>query len=108
MHRRIMKAKKGEYVDHINHNPRDNRKSNLRLCTNSENNMNRYLQSNSKTGYKGVSWSIVGNCWRAYIKVRGQQLHLGYFDTKEQAALAYNEAALVHHGAFAILNEVRL
>jgi hypothetical protein len=106
MHRRICGVEYGQYVDHINYNTLDNRRPNLRVCTNSQNNMSRLLSSNSTSGYKGVSWSLVANRWRSYIKINGRQIHLGYCDTKEEGALLYNKAALKHFKEFAILNEV--
>ena len=106
LHRKLMQAKKHQYVDHINHNPLDNRRANLRLCTNSQNSMYRHRQSNNRSGYKGVSWSLVANRWRVYIKVNGKQIHLGYCDCKEMGALIYNAGALRHFGEFALLNEV--
>jgi hypothetical protein len=101
-----MKALPGQYVDHIDHDPLNNERHNLRICTNSENNMNRFLQSNNHSGYKGVSWSKVSSRWRAYIKARGKQIHLGLFDSKEAAARAYNAAVPTYHGEFGLLNEV--
>lgn len=96
-------------VDHIDGNPLNNKKSNLRGCTPSENQQNRNKQSNNSTGYKGVF--IMRNKGRKYIKaaisVKGKQYHLGVFKTKEDAARAYNEAALKYHGEFARLNEIK-
>lgn len=107
MHRRILKALPGQYVDHIDGDRLNNVPANLRICTNSQNMMNRGLQTNSRSGYKGVSWSLVSKRWRAYIKVNGKQIHLGLFATKEKAASAYNKAAIKYHDEFAVLNAIR-
>lgn len=54
LHRYLTGAKKGEVVDHINRDPTDNRKSNLRVCSQSTNCINRRIQTNNTTGYRGV------------------------------------------------------
>lgn len=77
LHRLIMDAPKGLEVDHINHNPLDNRKENLRVCTKSQNNIN-------KTNiYSGVT--KFRNKWRARIKINKKETHIGIFETKEEA-----------------------
>lgn len=108
MHRYIMDAKKGEQVDHINGNKLDNRRENLRIANASTNKANCGLRSNNKSGYKGV-YKASGKRnkqWTASIKVNYEKISLGYFFTPEEAALAYNEAAVKHFGEFAKLNEV--
>lgn len=112
MHRMIMNAKEKEHVDHINGNPLDNRKENLRVCTACQNLANQKLRKDSTTGYKGVCASKVKiNPWRAYVnkKIDGKskQHHLGFFKTKEEAALAYNEKAKELFGEFARLNIIK-
>lgn len=109
MHRQIMKAQKGDSIDHINRNPLDNRKSNLRFCTQSENERNKpkrnYKKATSK--YKGVRFKKGRNkCWECRVKFNGKELYLGSFYTEEECALRYNEFALEHYGEFAVLNEV--
>lgn len=106
MHRLILGAKEGDFVDHIDGNGLNNQKSNLRFCTKSENGMNRGAPTTNSSGFKGVSWAKSKNKWEAYISLKGIRKHLGRFTTKEEAALAYNEAALIHHGSFAHLNKV--
>ena len=101
MHRLIMNAKKGEQVDHINHNTIDNRKANLRLCSCSENLYNQGCKSSNTSGCKGVSWHKRDKKWQALIRVSGKRIHLGYFATKEDAYEAYCKAALELHGEFA-------
>lgn len=105
LHRAIMKAKKGEQVDHINGNTLDNRKENLRICTHAENIRNRNQRKNSNTKYKGVFKS--GKKWGASIGYENERYYLGVFKTQEEAAIAYNKAALKYHGEFALLNTVK-
>lgn len=103
MHRVIVGASRGQYVDHINNDTLDNRRCNLRICTNSQNHGNRPPQSGRVT--KGVHLtkrrSHLANPWHAYITVAGKRIHLGYFTTEREAQDAYNEAALFHFGEFA-------
>lgn len=102
MHTFIMRAVRGTIIDHLNGDTLDNRKENLRACTNSQNTKNRGKQKNNTSGYKGVfAW---GNRWRAKIQSDGVVIHLGAFDIKEDAARAYDREAFVKHGAFAKLN----
>lgn len=102
MHRLILDVPLGVQVDHINHNGLDNRRVNLRLATNGQNSANRVLGSDSRSGFKGVSWDA--GRWRARIKVDQQDRHLGRFDIPEAAARAYDRAAREHFGEFAWLN----
>jgi len=100
MHRLIMDAKPDEQVDHINHFTLDNRKSELRLCTQSQNQNNRRRQTNNKSGHKGVYFNNRNQTWRAQICVSGVQKYLGYFVTIEEAAAARATATLLYHGEF--------
>ncbi len=107
MHRVIMKAKEGEYVDHANHDTLDNRRrSNLRTCTNAQNQANRRKLSGCSSQFKGVYWSKHAGKWLARITTNYRMLHLGYFDDEVLAARSYNAAAIEHFGEFALLNEV--
>lgn len=91
--------------DHINGNVCDNRKSNLRECSKLENNRNVKLHRDNKIGYKGVSfWK---NKYIARICVNYKLIYIGSYNTKEEAAQAYNEKAIEHFGEFARLNNVR-
>ncbi len=100
------KTKKGEYTDHINGNKLDNRRENLRICTNAENMRNRPAPSSNTSGYKGVTWHKQRNRWAARIKVFYKSIHLGLFDSKKDAAKAYNMAAKKHFGKYAYLNKI--
>jgi len=108
MHREILNVNDGEYVDHINGNRLDNRRSNLRKCTIRQNNQNIGIKSTNTSGYKGVSWKKDKNKWKAYITLNNKQKHLGYFEKIEDAAIAYNNAAKMYFNEFARLNNVVL
>lgn len=104
MHRLL--CRDGDVVDHINRNPLDNRLCNLRPATRSENAINRPKTARCKTGYKGVFLSKSGT-YSAAIRVNYTLYHLGTFITKEEAAEAYNKAALKYFGPFAYLNNIQ-
>ncbi len=91
-------------IDHINHDPLDNRIANLRACTDSENICNRRKPSTNTSGFKGVFWDTQAKSWRAAIEKSGKKYHLGLFATREEGATAYDLAAPKYHGEFACLN----
>lgn len=95
-----------EQVDHINRNPSDNRRSNLRVCNHSQNMFNRGRNRNNTTGYKGVYRNSAGarRPWQARITENGKLQYLGSYDTPEEAARAYDRAARRLAGEFAQLN----
>lgn len=105
MHREIMNATSGMEVDHRDRRRINNQRSNLRVCTTSQNGCNKF-QSNNTSGFKGVAWHKKDKKWRAYIKLNRRQIHLGLFNDKIEAAKVYNAAAMEHHGEFAILNQI--
>lgn len=92
-----------EYVDHINPDgPRsDNRICNLRPATQSENSHNKLGSIKTTTGFKGVNFHKREKKWRATIKKNRKQHHLGYFNTPEDAAAAYQIAASKFYGQHA-------
>jgi len=90
-------------IDHINGDKSDNRISNLRDSTNSENQMNTVRRSNNKSGYKGVSWHKCTGKWAAQIGINGKINHLGLFTDKEEAYKAYCGASKKVHGEFSSL-----
>jgi hypothetical protein len=106
MHRFILNAPKGLFVDHINHNGLDNRRSNLRLCTRAENNRNRRpnIQPNQWSKYKGVSFDKKREVFRAFIYRNKKQYYLGSFKNDTDAAKAYDKKARELFGEFAYLN----
>lgn len=83
-------------IDHINHNRADNRWVNLRDVTHRQNHMNRPMSKANKSGHVGVRWDKSRNKWKASIKLEDRKLHLGRFDTKEEAIEARKEAERVH------------
>ena len=86
------------YIDHVNGVPSDNRLSNLRLCTQSENNFNTKLKINNTTGFKGVTKN--GNSFLASARRDGNWHNLGTYKTPEEASIAYQNFAKVAHGVF--------
>jgi len=106
MHQIIMRAPPGVSPDHKNGNKLDNRRSNLRLANGTQNMANRDLQSNNTTGYKGVVRHRGKFRARIGDGLRKGGRHLGIFLTVEEAALAYNTAAVEMYGEFACLNSV--
>ena len=91
-------------IDHINNVKDDNRIVNLREATGFQNQANQKPQVGKTSKYKGVCWSKQCCKWRAYIKVNYKTIHLGYYHNEEDAALAYNKAALEIFGEFAKIN----
>jgi hypothetical protein len=92
-----------DQIDHINHDPADNRWVNLRAATYTQN------QQNSRSMKHGVRYKGVhqdGERWVAYITINKKRRHLGQFGSAEDAALAYNEAAMLAFGEFAHLNTI--
>ena len=89
------------HVDHINQNKLDNRISNLRLATHSQNMRNTPKRSCNSSGIKGVHWRKDIGKWGANIRVSGQLRHLGFFASKEEAATVRAKAAKKYHGELA-------
>lgn len=103
LHRLIMNAPKGKYVDHLDGNGLNNVVSNLRLCTNSENGSYSKKRTSNTSGYKGVYFSRNKNLWVAQIRINYKK-KTSYHKTKEDAARAYDALAKVYFKEFAILN----
>jgi hypothetical protein len=105
LHRFIMNAT-ADYpdIDHANLDGLDNRRCNLRFCTNGQNQQNRRGMSKNPAGFKGVTYRRHRNKYQARIRIEGQLKHLGNFSTAEAAAMVYDKAAAEHHGKFARTN----
>jgi hypothetical protein len=106
MHRFIMKPDKGMVIDHLDGNPLNNQKNNLRICTHSENMRNCKISINNTSGFKGVSFVKKNNTYKSAIKLNKKTIYLGYYIDPIDAARAYNEAAVKYHGEFANLNKI--
>lgn len=103
MHRIIVDAPAGMVVDHINHDALDNRRANLRVCTQSQN-LGNQIRKLGSSKYKGVSWHKAAQKWHARIQKNDAHVSLGLFDSETDAARAYDSAAREHFGEFALCN----
>jgi hypothetical protein len=106
MHREILNAPRGITVDHIDRNPLNNQRSNLRLATGTQNSCNRAMTKSNTTGFKGVNFRKKHASYQAQIAYKGKKIHLGSFASVADAAAAYNKAAAELHGEFAYLNPI--
>lgn len=104
MHRVLLDAPREAEVDHINGNPLDNRRANLRLCSRQQNSRNRHSRFGASP-YVGVARER--KKWFAYINCDGVRTRLGVFHSEAEAALAYNKAAIKLFGEFANLNVIK-
>jgi hypothetical protein len=113
IHRMILNAPKDALVDHKDRDKLNNRKANLRLCDNAFNQANtdkrEFIKGKpTSSKYKGVHWRKDMDKWIARLSYMNKRIHLGSFDSEEEAALAYNEKALEVWGEYANLNKVVL
>lgn len=108
MHRVILKTPARMLSDHIDHNGLNNQKNNLRVVTNSQNQMNRKSNKCTSSKFKGVSWHNRDKIWRAQIKINGKYSYIGTFKSEVGAAKAYNARAIELFGEFAHLNKIPL
>lgn len=106
LHRFIMNPGKGLHVDHINGDKLDCRRSNMRVCTQTENNRNTSAQRNSTSKYRGVCWDNGRKMWLAQIKTGGKNKYLGHFENEKDAAIAYNEYSRCVFGEFSSSNNI--
>ncbi len=105
LHRLIMNAQPGEIIDHINGDGLDNRRSNLRRCTLSQNSINCARRGGLASRFRGVH-HLPPASWQARIQANRLVINLGTYSSEEDAARAYNRAAIERHGEFARLNDV--
>lgn len=101
LHRVVMNASGGQLVDHIDGNKLNNKKSNLRICSNAQNLHNRGANKNNSSGKKGVYADKRSGKWIAQIGVGNKRIHVGTFSDVNEAAAAYKEAAIRLHKDFA-------
>jgi len=104
MHRWLMNAPGEKLVDHRDHNGLNNRRSNLRLATPTENAQNRRVKRTSRLQLKGVNYRPKGGVFEASLRDNGKRIYLGRFKKADDAASAYDEKAKEVHGEFACLN----
>jgi hypothetical protein len=88
------------FIDHINHIRDDNRWTNLRDATLSQNQANRVNQKNNTSGYKGVSWNKQCKKWKAQISYMYKDIHIGLYTTPQEAAEAYKKKSIELFGKF--------
>lgn len=105
LHRFLVGAPKGFCVDHVNFNKMDNRRCNLRICRQVDNSRYQRSTKGAPFGLKGVRLRKDTGRWRARIMVNRREISLGCFDSKEDAARAYDAAALKYFGEFALTND---
>lgn len=105
LHRYIMNPTDNLVVDHINRNQLDNRRENLRICTQQKNMFNQSKRCTNTSGVIGVSFDKERNKWAAQIMINGKNKHLGRYDTLEEAADARRQAEIEYFGEFAPTKE---
>lgn len=97
LHRYILEPPSNLVVDHINHDPLDNRRCNLRILTNAQNCQNKNgLNKNNKTGVRGVSWNSNLQCWRVSIRKNYKYVYQNNFKNYDDAVLAAKNAISTH------------
>ena len=102
----IVECPLGKVVDHHDRNTLNDRRSNLRICSQRENNLNRPGVLNTSSKFKGVAWSKSDGKWKVITGTKAAKVYLGSFDDEAEAAKVYNDFAKVHFGPFAYLNPV--
>lgn len=105
MHRIIVNVELGMVVDHINHVMLDNQKGNLRVCTYSQNSMNKCKQLNNTSGFTGVTWHH--GKWEARIMVNRKSIYLGSSHLPNEAYRLYQSAVHMYFGQFVYQEDLR-
>jgi len=104
MHREVLGTPRGMITDHINGNKLDNRKANLRVCTRSENAMNRSTPSHNISGYKCIHWLSREKRWCVAVTGGKKKVHVGTYKNISEAVLARDLVIQQLHGGFARLD----
>jgi hypothetical protein len=104
LHRFVLEPPSGISVNHANGEGLDCRRSNLRFATRSQNGRSSKRRTDNTSGFKGASWDKINRNWRANIWLNGRGRFLGCFHSKEEAAAAYDRAAIQFFGEFARVN----
>lgn len=91
-------------IDHKNRDGLDNTSNNLRRATKSQNAFNSKNRTGTSSIFRGVTYDKYTGRWKAYIRIDGVHTTLGRFNSQRDAALAYDNAACIHHKEFATLN----
>jgi len=105
MHNVVCPAPEGMITDHINRNPLDNRKANLRPATQRQNVWNRkFARKGARTRYNGIRWDKNRRKWQVRLAISGKRESFGYYADEVEAAKAYDRVAKQHRGEFAVLN----
>jgi hypothetical protein len=106
LHRRVLGNPAGKQVDHVKPFRWVNTSWNLRIATSHQNHANQRKQPGRSSRFKGVCWDKWTNSWKAQIQVHERTIHIGRYDSESDAAIAYNNAAMLHFGEFALLNKL--
>ena len=94
-------------VDHMNHERNDNRKSNLRIITTQQNNMNNSLRKDNKSSVTGVFWNKQNNVWQAQIRINKKNIYLGCFKNINDAIKVRKEAEEKYFGEYSYDNSIK-
>jgi len=100
LHRVIMDCPENMVIDHIDHNPLNNMRSNLRIVTQHNNMMNQSKRKDNKSGVIGVAFRKDNNKWQARLRLNKKNIHLGYFDDFEEACQTRKDAEIKYFGEF--------
>jgi len=105
MHKLVCPVPEGAIVDHINRNPLDNRKANLRPATQKQNVWNRkFVRKGGRTHYNGIRWDKNREKWQVRLAINGRRESFGYYADEVEAARAYDRVIKQYRGQFAALN----
>lgn len=104
LHRYLFNFPPSGTIDHIDRDKMNNRRNNLRLCTQQQNSFNQSLRVTNSSGYTGVSINKATGMFEAYIHYKGKKKYLGLYTTAEEAAVVRDKEALKIFGKYANLN----